>query len=110
MKALANASVDRSLLFLLGSGASRQDVCPEQFGKRTGERFREGAERRRGVSRRVEHIPGREGMLEASPDHASHLVNYANFLANIRQDYATSSALYKRAQDIDPDGVNKLSF
>lgn len=46
--------------------------------------------------------------LEADPNHANNLGNYANFLKTIREDYDKAEEYYKRALEADPNHAGNL--
>ena len=46
--------------------------------------------------------------LEADPNHANALGNYALFLNDIRQDYDQAETYYKKALEADPNHANTL--
>jgi tetratricopeptide (TPR) repeat protein len=46
--------------------------------------------------------------VEADPNHANNLGNYAVFLQNIRRDYDAAEAMFKRAVEADPNHANHL--
>ena len=48
------------------------------------------------------------GRWRLARNHANNLINYANFLTDVRQDYAAAEALYKRAMEVDPGNADRL--
>ena len=46
--------------------------------------------------------------IDADPNHANTLGNYANFLTDVRHDHDRAQAMYDRAIDADPNHANTL--
>ena len=49
-----------------------------------------------------------ERAIDADPNNARNLSNYANFLWTIRHDYDRAEVMYERAIDADPNNANNL--
>jgi tetratricopeptide (TPR) repeat protein len=58
------------------------------------------------IEERVKKLPRQA--VEADPNHANHLRNYAVFLKNIHNDMDGAEELYKRAIEADPNNASHL--
>ena len=48
--------------------------------------------------------------LEADPNNANSLRDYADFLMNVRRDYQGAEALMLRASELDPDDPDEFNL